>query len=535
MGYKSYYWAKPEVQVDQARLFYPTLEQSISEDHPVRLFKELLDEYDWSEWEAEYDLTKGQPPIHPKIIAQAIIYGLNLGIRSTRKLEDACRNRVDFMWLVEGRTIDHSTFACFRTKFKNQIKSLFKQIGCHLYYLGYIKLEEVATDGTQVRANSSRHRTINRETLDKLVKQLEKEIEDIMKEWESTEGGEPSSYGKNKSSDLPQRLESKLKRKELYDKMRNEFDSMEEDHKRSRHDKAPEKNYISMTDIKSRVTPNKDGGHAPNYSPVISTDKENGFIVSPEVMKTENERQIQPDMAEDIKDTYGRYPVAMSGDKLYNTIQNVTELEDRGIKSYTPVPLKEYEENNYARREDPSKPVAEKYWKYLPRNEKTKRLDRACFVYDKKLNCYYCPQGRRLLVHQRNKKEKRKHGYVTYTMYRSRDCSDCPLTSLCKAPRTKYRTVKRPVGQETMEKVARRMKSEEAKHKLRNRMHLAETPFAYIKTVMGVRQFLLRGLEKVNTEWMWVCNAYNIGKFVRLLQVKGSKCVSRSKMSVKMA
>jgi len=29
------------------------------------------------------------------------------------------------------------------------------------------------------------------------------------------------------------------------------------------------------------------------------------------------------------------------------------------------------------------------------------------------------------------------------------------------------------------------------------RMHLAETPFAIIKSILGVRRFLLRGLEKV--------------------------------------
>ena len=33
----------------------------------------------------------GQPPIHPRIVAGAILYGLTLSIRSSRKLEDACR------------------------------------------------------------------------------------------------------------------------------------------------------------------------------------------------------------------------------------------------------------------------------------------------------------------------------------------------------------------------------------------------------------------------------------------------------------
>jgi hypothetical protein len=47
------------------------------------------------------------------------------------------------------------------------------------------------------------------------------------------------------------------------------------------------------------------------------------------------------------------------------------------------------------------------------------------------------------------------------------------------------------------------------------RMHGAETPFAHIKGVMGVRQFLMRGLENVRTEWRWVCTAFNFQKLLK--------------------
>ena len=45
-------------------------------------------------------------------------------------------------------------------------------------------------------------------------------------------------------------------------------------------------------------------------------------------------------------------------------------------------------------------------------------------------------------------------------------------------------------------------------------MHIGETQFAIIKHILGVRQFLLRGLEKVRTEWCWVCTAYNLKKLI---------------------
>ena len=50
-----------------------------------------------------YVRVAGQPPIPPRAMAAGILYGLSLGMRSSRKLEDACYNRLDFIWLMEGR------------------------------------------------------------------------------------------------------------------------------------------------------------------------------------------------------------------------------------------------------------------------------------------------------------------------------------------------------------------------------------------------------------------------------------------------
>ena len=51
----------------------------------------------------------------------------------------------------------------------------------------------------------------------------------------------------------------------------------------------------------------------------------------------------------------------------------------------------------------------------------------------------------------------------------------------------------------------------------RQRSSIAETPFAILKAIMGLRQFLLRGLEKVKTEWLWAVTSFNLMKLVRAL------------------
>jgi transposase len=149
-GNKMSYWATPPMDRNQILLFAPTLNATIDEDHPVRLFDDILARMDWSPWEARYHGKRGQPPIHPKIVAGVILYGMSLGLRSSRVLERACTNALDFIWLVSGRSIDHSTLCEFRTRFSAELKDLFKQIGRLAMSMGLIRLNRVGLDGTRV-------------------------------------------------------------------------------------------------------------------------------------------------------------------------------------------------------------------------------------------------------------------------------------------------------------------------------------------------------------------------------------------------
>jgi hypothetical protein len=44
---------------------------------------------------------------------------------------------------------------------------------------------------------------------------------------------------------------------------------------------------------------------------------------------------------------------------------------------------------------------------------------------------------------------------------------------------------------------------------------IVEPVFGQIKQAMGFRQFLLRGLAKVQAEWSPVCTAHNLLKLIR--------------------
>ena len=69
--------------------------------------------------------------------------------------------------------------------------------------------------------------------------------------------------------------------------------------------------------------------------------------------------------------------------------------------------------------------------------------------------------------------------------------------------------------EEVRERTAARMTTAESRAIYRQRPRIAETPFGILKSVMGLRQFLLRGLEKVKTEWRWAVTAFNVMKLAR--------------------
>ena len=116
------YFAQPTLGRDQLALIPTTLNDAIPEDHEVRLLDDILQTQDWSSWEVEYSLRRGQPPIPPRVLASVILYGLLRRIRSSRVLEYLTGHNVDFLWLTEGRTIDHTTLCKFRTRFKQPLR-----------------------------------------------------------------------------------------------------------------------------------------------------------------------------------------------------------------------------------------------------------------------------------------------------------------------------------------------------------------------------------------------------------------------------
>jgi transposase len=507
-------WNQAPLPRDQILLFRETLGDRIPENHTVRLFAEILDGLDWSSWEQHYVLVAGQPPIHPKVMGGAILYGLTHGLRSSRRLEWACGNAIDFMWLVEGRTIDHSTFCDFRTKFKRELKDLFRQIGRVAMHLGLISLNQVALDGTRVRANSSPHATASAKTLEERLKVLDEQIEKMLAEADHVDQQDKDLFGDSVSGHtLPVELAELQKRQE---KLHKALEAANKADARRAKRKSTSKRAakVPVADPDSAIMPNKEGGYAPNFNPIATADGVCGMIVDADVLDEMKEGETAIPTVERIESTFGRQPGQFLADSTFATGSNLSALAERGIEAVMPVEQTKLPDENPADRSDPTQPVPEADWPKLPRRAQTKKLDRAAFVYDEKKDCYHCPLGR-ALAFSGMKMQARDTGEASaYRVYTCGSCEGCGLASACLQGKSKRRTVSHDQHEAERRKVALRLKTESGKKTYARRAHLAETPNGFIKDVLGLRQFLLRGLDKVRTEWLWACTAFNIRKLL---------------------
>lgn len=507
-------WNQAPFPRDQILLFRETLGDRIPDGHTVRLFGEILDSVDWSSWEQHYVLVAGQPPIHPKIMAGAILYGLSHGIRSSRRLEWACGNAIDFMWLVEGRTIDHSTFCDFRTRFKRELKALFRQIGRLAMHLGLIRLNQVALDGTRVKANSSPHATASAKTLGERLKVLDEQIDKMLAEACEADQQDKDLFGDSLSGNtLPAEL-SDLKRRQ--EKLRQAFEAAEKaDAKREKSKKSSKKSAkVPVADPDSAMMPNKEGGYAPNFNPLAAVDGESGMIVDAEVLNEINEPGAVIPTVERIESNFGQKPGQLVADTGFSTGGNLSALAEREIEALMPVDSTRLPAENPAKRADPTLPVPEEDWPKLPVFPRTKKLDRAAFVYDAERDCYWCPMGGKLRLHNKKTRSRDTCEDSRVRVYRCPSCEGCGLAKDCLAGNAKVRTVSHDQHESARQAAALRLKTESGREAYARRAHLAETPNAVIKQVMGLRQFLLRGLDKVRTEWLWACTAFNIMKLI---------------------
>src|SRR5204863_6114765 len=107
---------------------------------------------------------------------QAWLYGYLRKVRSTRALENACREEMGFVWLTGNHQPDHNALCRFWHEHREGIRQLFRQSVQLALELNLVGLAVQALDGTKIAAAASGRGGFDLAHLQKLLARLDAQM-----------------------------------------------------------------------------------------------------------------------------------------------------------------------------------------------------------------------------------------------------------------------------------------------------------------------------------------------------------------------
>jgi len=439
---------------NQQYLFAPSIQDWLPEKDLVYVLLDVVSGFDISAITQKYKQEKrGFPPYHPRMMVSLLLYSYCRGIFSSRKIMQACRERISFKVIVGDDIPNFRTISDFRKLHLKELQQLFVQVLQLCQEAGLVKLGHVALDGTKIKANASRHKAMSYGRMLKEEKRLTEEIKQLFEKAESIDRQEDNEYGPDcRGDELPEELarrESRLKRiqeakktleakarvaAQEAQKQREQEDSENDDKsKRVRKRKAvseipADNKQYNFTDPESSIMKANNKGWDQCGNAQAAVDSANQIIVACDVTGQSNDKQQFEPMLEQAQDNVGQDKKikAASADSGYYSESNVKFAEDKEIDAY----------------------IATK---------RTKHND----------------------------------------------------------PATKVPCGRPPKDLTVQEKMARKLRTRKGRETYSKRKSIVEPVFGQIKGARGFVQFSLRGLDKMRGEWAIVCLTHNLLKLFR--------------------
>ena len=167
------------IKRDTNYLFPPSINDWLPEQHLARFVVEIVDQLDLKDMERAYR-GAGSAPFHPALLLSILVYGYATGVFSSRKLENATHDSVAFRFVAADEHPDHDTLNTFRKRFLKEIEGLMVQVLMIARVMGVLKLGHIALDGSKIKANASRHSALSYGHIKKLEQQLKEEVAKLM-------------------------------------------------------------------------------------------------------------------------------------------------------------------------------------------------------------------------------------------------------------------------------------------------------------------------------------------------------------------
>ncbi len=514
----------------QSSLFPLDLEAYISEHHPVRLISYIVDRMDISGLLATYK-GGGTSSYNPRMLLKVLFYAYYRNIYSSRKIASHLESDIYFIWLSGGQRPDFRTIANFRGKrLKDIIHDYFKQITEMLHEMGVIDLRKrIYVDGTKLEANANKYSFVWGKQVKRQKDNLEYKINEVIKYIESKikeESNDSDDSGtievdieklKEKVEELNRRIkdvdiENREKRKlstkirQLKNKLLPKLEEYNE-----KESKLSGRNSYSKTDTDATFMRRKEDHFrnsqlVPSYNVQISTQSQ--FILNYDVSQEVSDSVLLEEHTENYHKLYGVYPSQEVCDSGYFSQKNLEYLESKGIDAY--IQPQNYEQK---KKKDFKLSVGNLHNMY----------------YNEKDDYFVCAMGQKLLF-SGVKKVKRKNSVFEVRIYKAQRCEGCPLRGVCYKGQKRVRKIEVSMKMfRYIKEQEEKLSSEEGKEIYSKRKTDVEPVFGNIKHNKSFRRFLLRGLDKVKTEFGLVAIAHNLAKLYKWLLQNRDKIPQKMK------
>ena len=474
-----------EFSREKTWLLPPTLEELLPADHPARYVAAFVDALDRAAWGelgvAPGGAARGAPAYHPRVVLGVWLYGFMSGTRSTRKLEQACRDQVPYLWLTGWQRPDHHTLWRFYQEHRTAMRTLLKRTVRTAVEAGLVDLAVQAVDGTRVAGSAARERTLAPAELEGLLERTAIAIDDL--EAQNAAGDDPP----------PARLPQELRQLEaLRDRVQAALERV---------GAADGPSRVNVTDPDATLQKGRGGGFLVGYNAqamvagLVRRDPDDpresgGLLITAADVTTDRDDhgQLVPmiDQAEATTETPLEQALADGG---YHSAANLTASAARVPAVVVLMP-------------DPQ----------APRPSQPYHKDR--FTYDPATDTYACPQGQTLAFHGH---VSRGPGRPPDRKYRaSKAARDaCPVRARCTTSATKGRSIAISPDDATLRAHRAQMATDAARTAYRRRKTLPEPAFGILKEQQAARRFLLRGLVNVQAEWSLLATAFNLRTLAR--------------------
>jgi transposase len=440
---------------DMDFLMPPSVDEWLPQRHLARFVVEVIEGLDLRAMTGSYR-GSGEASYHPRLLLGLIIYGYATGVFSSRTLERATHDSVAFRFIAANEHPDHDTIATFRRRFLPQIEALFVQVLGVAREMGVFKLGTVALDGTKIHANASRHSALSYEHASKIEAQLKAEVADLLGKAEAADQADVPD-----GMSIPEELARREKR--LAEIVRAKAVIEARAKERHARERAEYEAKMAARDAKAAQTGKKPGGRMPQ-SPA------QGPQPSDQVNLTDEESRIMPVAGGGFEQCYNAQ-AAVAADSLLVVAANVVQAP-----------------NDKQQLEPMLGKLAE-----LPGELGKVGELLADNGYFSEGNVNACAAARIEPVIAMGRE-------AHHTTLAERFAEDPPP----------------PKDPTPVEAMGHRLQTKKGKARYALRKQTPEPVFGIIKSVLGFRQFLLRGLDKVRGEWNLVTMAWNMKRMFAL-------------------